>query len=75
MGQILIRNVSGKALEALKLRARLKGSSMEQEARLLIESVAALTPEERMAESRKVRAMQEHTVAEMPLEAVREGLE
>jgi plasmid stability protein len=58
MGQVLIRNVDDKIIESLKLKAELKGHSLEKELRDIIRSAAPLTPEERVTLSRKIRAMQ-----------------
>ena len=44
-GQVLIRNVSDRAIDTFKDRAKLKGTSLEQEVRELIEAHAPFTPE------------------------------
>jgi plasmid stability protein len=58
MGQVLVRNLENDVIEAIKLKAGLKGHSLEEELREIIRSAAPLTPEERVALSRKIRAMQ-----------------
>jgi plasmid stability protein len=40
MGQILIRNLSDEVMRAFKARARRRGRSQEQEARMLVEEAA-----------------------------------
>jgi plasmid stability protein len=58
MGQVLVRNLEKDVIEAIKLKAGLKGHSLEEELREIIRNAAPLTPEERVALSRKIRAMQ-----------------
>jgi antitoxin FitA len=75
MGQVLVRNVSDRALDTFRERAKLKGTSLEQELRELIERHTPYTPEERVAASRRIRAMTKGTVPSLTLEEIREGLE
>ncbi len=75
MGQVLVRNVSDAALDSFRDRAKLKGTSLEQELRALIEIHAAYTPDERVAASRAIRAMTPGIVPSLTLEEIREGLE
>jgi antitoxin FitA len=58
MGQVLVRNLEDDVIEAIRLKAELKGHSLEKELRDIIRSAAPLTPEERVTLSRKIRAMQ-----------------
>jgi plasmid stability protein len=58
MGQVLIRNVDDRTIERLRLRAELKGHSLEQELREIIRQAAGPTVEERLAMIDRVRAMQ-----------------
>jgi plasmid stability protein len=58
MGQLLIRNIDDRTIERLKLRAGLKGRSLEQELREIIKQAAGPTVEERLAMIDRVRAMQ-----------------
>lgn len=58
MGQVLIRNVDDRTIERLRLRAELKGHSLEQELREIIKQAAGPTVEERLAMIDRVRAMQ-----------------
>lgn len=58
MGQVLVRNLDDQVIEAIKLKAELKGHSLEQELREIIKQAAPLLPEERLALSDRIRAMQ-----------------
>ena len=75
MGQILVRNVSDEALETFRLRAKMKGTSLEQEVREMINAKAPFTPEERVAAAREIRAMTKGVVPSLTLDEIREGLE
>jgi len=58
MGQLLIRNVEDRVIESLKLKAELKGHSLEQELRDILKRAAGPNVEERLAMIDRVRAMQ-----------------
>lgn len=75
MGQILVRNVSDKAIDSFKFRARMKGTSLEQELRELIEAHAPFTPEERAAAARAIREKTKGVAPSLTLDEIREGLE
>ncbi len=75
MGQILVRNLDDRVIETFKLRARLKGSSLEQEVRSVIENNARLTPAEKVAISREIRSRQTQVSEPLTREEMREGLE
>jgi antitoxin FitA len=57
MGQVLVRNLDDRVIESLKTKAELKGRSLEQELRDVLTNAAPLTPEEKIAVFKKVRAM------------------
>jgi antitoxin FitA len=57
MGQVLIRNLDDAVIEKLKMKAELKGRSLEQELRDLLTAAAPLSRDERVALSRKLRGM------------------
>lgn len=57
-GQVLVRNLDSDVIAAIKLKAEVNGHSLEQELREIINRAAPLTPEERVALSRKIRGMQ-----------------
>jgi len=58
VGQVLIRNVDDRIIESLKLKAELRGHSLEQELREVLKRAAGPTVEERLAMIDGVRAMQ-----------------
>ena len=56
MGQVLIRNLDDAVIRAIKLKAELKGHSLEQELRDIIGRAAdPATTEEKVAMSRRMR--------------------
>lgn len=57
MPQVLVRNLDKGVIERLKAKAELKGRSLEQELREIITAAAPLSPAEKVALSRKLRAM------------------
>ncbi|WP_147306465.1 FitA-like ribbon-helix-helix domain-containing protein [Methylovirgula sp. 4M-Z18] len=57
MGQILVRNLSDDTIASFKRRAKMKGTSLEQEIRELIEQNADLLPEEKLAIALRIQAM------------------
>jgi plasmid stability protein len=58
MGQVLIRNLDDHVIECLKLKAELKGHSLEQELRDILKRAAGPTAEEQLAMIDRVAAMQ-----------------
>lgn len=57
MGQVLVRNLDDRVIDNFKTKAELKGHSLEQELRDVLTTAAPLTPEEKVALSRSLRAM------------------
>jgi len=57
MGQVLVRNLDDRVIENLKTKAELKGRSLEQELRDVLTNAAPLTPEEKIALFKKLRAL------------------
>lgn len=57
MGQILIRNLDDAVLEALRGRAKSRGSSLEDEARQALAAAVGLTREEALKRIDAVRAL------------------
>ena len=57
MGQVLVRNLDDRVIESLKTKAELKGRSLEQELREVLTNAAPLTPAEKIALFKKLRAM------------------
>jgi len=58
MGQILIRNLDDLVLARLRLRAKSKGTSLEQEARSILNEAASLTRAEFADRAAAIRARQ-----------------
>ncbi len=56
MGQVLIRNLDDDVVAALKLRAELKGRSLEQELREIVTAAAPLSADEKVEVSRRLRS-------------------
>jgi plasmid stability protein len=57
MAQVLVRNLDEGVIDRIKTKAELKGRSLEQELREIITTAAPLTPDEKVALMRKLRAM------------------
>jgi antitoxin FitA len=57
MAQVLVRNLEQGVIDRIKTKAELKGRSLEQELREIITVAAPLSAEEKVALSRKLRAM------------------
>ena len=57
MAQVLVRNLKDEIIERHKLKAELKGQSLEQELRDVITATAPLTAEEKLALAKRLRAM------------------
>jgi antitoxin FitA len=57
MGQVLVRNLDDRVIDSLRTKAELKGRSLEQELRDVLTNAAPLTPGEKIALFRKLRAM------------------
>lgn len=57
MGQVLVRNLDDQVIEKLKTKAEIKGHSLEQELRDVITAAAPLTPDEKIALFKRLRAL------------------
>lgn len=75
MGQVLVRSIDDDTIESYRIKARLKGHSLEQELRNLIEANKPLTPDERVALVRANRARYSEQQPVLTLDEIREGLE
>ena len=71
MGQVLIRNLDDHIIESLKLKAELKGHSLEQELRDIRRQAAGPTVEERLAMIDRVVAMQKRPTKMLSEDVVR----
>lgn len=57
MAQVIVRNLDGKTVAALKARAMLHGHALEQELREILTAASLLPPQERLALVDRVRGM------------------
>ncbi len=57
MAQVIVRNLDDQVVATLKRKAELHGCSLEQELRDILSKAARLTKEERVALSKRFRAM------------------
>ncbi len=74
MAQVLIRNIPEETLASFRQKAELKGKSLEQELRDLLEQNRKLTPEERAAIADRIREGSTLSPA-LTLDEIRAGLE
>jgi plasmid stability protein len=72
MAQVLVRNLDEQVVQSLKTKAELKGHSLEQELREILTKAASLTPDELVAISDKIIAMQERPAEVESWELIRE---
>lgn len=75
MAQVLIRNLPDDVLDSYKVKARLKGTSVEQALRELIVANAPFTADERLALTEEFHASFRATLTPLTKEEIREGLE
>jgi hypothetical protein len=75
MAHIRIRNVPDDTVESYRQKAKLKGRSLEQELRGLLERNKPFTPAERLALSRRYRTRYPDIQRSLTLWQMREGLE
>ena len=71
MGQVLIRNIDDRIIESLKLKAEIKGHSLEQELRDILKQAAGPTVEERLAMIDRVTAMQKRPTKMLSEDVIR----
>jgi antitoxin FitA len=57
MAQVLVRNIDEHVIDKLKRKAEIKGHSLEQELREVITAAAPLSPAEKLALARRLRAL------------------
>ncbi len=75
MAQVLVRNLDEEAVKSLKLKAGLKKRPLEQELREILLSSAGLSPEEKVALSDQVRAMQAQPLTDDSADLIRDDRE
>jgi plasmid stability protein len=73
MGQVLVRSIDDDTIESYRIKAKLNGSSLEQELRIVIEANKALTPEQKVQLVRELRTLTKPSSA-LTLDEIREGL-
>ena len=73
MGQVLVRSIDDDTIESYRIKAKLNGSSLEQELRIVIEANKALTPEQKVQLVRELRTLTKPSPA-LTLDEIREGL-
>jgi antitoxin FitA len=73
MAQVLVRNLDDGVVQRLKTKAELKGRSLEQELREVLTRAAGLSPEEKVAVSDRIRAMQPKPLETDSADLIREG--
>jgi antitoxin FitA len=74
MGQVLIRNLDDAVIAAIRVKAEIKGHSLEQELRDIIKAAIPFTREERAELIRQNMALFPEPLPSMTLEEIREGL-
>ena len=57
MAQVLVRKLDQRVVDTFKLRAKVKGHSLEQELRQVLTRAAGPSPEEIRETARRIRAM------------------
>jgi antitoxin FitA len=57
VGQVIVRNLEDEVIERHRERARVRGTSLEQELRDVLTRAARPDPDEYLAEMRRIRAM------------------
>lgn len=57
MGQILVRNLSDRAIANLKTVAKARGRSLQGEVKEILEAAGRSTPEQTLAEADRIRAL------------------
>ncbi len=74
MTQVLIRNLDDETVASYRRKAKIKGISLEQELRNLLEANKPFTPVERAAVAREMMSRYAETQPSLTLAEIREGL-
>jgi len=74
VAQILIRNLPEDVMHRLRTKAELAGSSLEQTVRDMIVAHSPLSPEEKVALSRRFHAQFKKPIPSLSKEEIHEGL-
>jgi plasmid stability protein len=75
MGRILVRNISDAALETLRLKAKVRGQSLEALVRQIIEHEGAPDREAMIAQFQEIRSRIPGPLPSLTADEYREGLE
>jgi plasmid stability protein len=74
MGQVLIPDVPDDTITSFKQKAQIKGRTLEEELRDLLERNRTFTPEERVALSHRFHSQNPEIQPALTLDHIREGL-
>ena len=72
MAQVIVRNLEDDVVSSLKLKAKLKGHSLEQELREILKRAAELNKEEKLALIDSIRAKQKQPLEDDSTDLIRE---
>lgn len=72
MAQVIVRKLDDDVVESLKIKARLKGHSLEQELRDILKAAAGLTKEEKLKLLESIRAKQKRRLEDDSADLIRE---
>jgi len=72
MAQVIVRNLDGKVVRALKAKAELHGRPLEQELREILVQASRLTPQEKLRLVDGIREMSPKTVSTDSTRLIRE---
>jgi antitoxin FitA len=72
MAQVIVRNLDDEVVSSLKLKAKLKGHSLEQELRDILRRAAELSKEEKLALIDSIRAKQKRRLKDDSADLIRE---
>jgi plasmid stability protein len=72
MAQVIVRNLDDEVVASLKLKAKLKGHSLEQELRDILKRAAELSKEEKLALIDSIRSMTPRRLEDDSADLIRE---
>jgi antitoxin FitA len=72
MAQVIVRNLDEHVVSSLKLKAELRGHSLEQELREILTRAAELTGKEKLALVERIRAKQKRPLEDDSADLIRE---
>jgi plasmid stability protein len=71
VAQVIVRKLDDEVVESLKVKAKLKGHSLEQELRDILGAASELTPAEKRALSDSIRAKQKRRATDDSADLIR----